>query len=114
MTKIDDKIVLINAVDDQLYFSTSEALRKKFEKAISNEFDVDLLGQAHWYLQSRITQHSNYDIGIDQSRYIALIVSRFPPSLGVEGVTDAERKKYSAPLPYDFVASKEDRSENYL
>ena len=106
MVKGDDNIELVNAVDSQLYFSTSEALRKKFEKDISDAFDVDLLGQAHWYLQSRITQHSNYDIGIDQFRYIALIVSRFLPSLGVEGVTDAERKKYSVPLPYDFVSSK--------
>ena len=41
-------------------------------------------------------------------------MSRFLPTLGVEGVTDAERKKYAAPLPYDFVASKEDRSQTYL
>ena len=109
-----NKIVLINAVDDQLHFSTSKTLRLKFEKDISDHFDVDLLGQAHWYLQSRITQHTNYDIGIDQSRYIALIVSRFLPSLGVEGVTDSERRKYSAPLPYDFIASKDDRSDTYL
>ena len=97
-----------------MYFSTSDVLRKKFEEDISDQFDVDLLGQAPWYLQSRITQHANYDIGIDQSRYIALIVSRFLPSLGVEDVTDSERKKYSAPLPYDFVANKDDRSDTYL
>ena len=47
LKKGEDSIVLINAVDDQLYFSTSDALRKKFEKDISDQFDVDLLGQAH-------------------------------------------------------------------
>ena len=113
LTKGNDKLVLINAVDDQLYFSTSPGMRKSFEHAIARHFDVDMLGQAHWYLQSRITQHANFDISIDQSRYIALIVSRFLPNHGVFGVTDAERQRYSAPLPHDFVASKKDRSEDY-
>ena len=108
------ELVIVNAVDDQLYYSTSDEMRKAFEAAVSKQYNVELMGQAHWYLQARITQSANYDITIDQSRYIALICNRFLPQKGVEGVTDAERKKYAAPLPYDFVATKEDRSKTYV
>ena len=108
------KIILLNAVDDQLYYSTSDEMRKKFEYNVGQRFDVDLMGQAHWYLQSRITQSANFDITVDQSRYIALIIARFLPQLGVDNVTDEEKKKYDTPLPHDFVATKKERSENYL
>ena len=67
------ELVLINAVGDQLYYSTSDKIRKEFEEAVTKKYDVELMGQAHWYLQSRITQSENYDVTIDQSRYVALI-----------------------------------------
>ena len=51
---------------------------------------------------------------MDQSRYIALICNRFLPNKGVENVTNVECKKYAAPLPYNFVATKEDRSSTYV
>ena len=101
-----NKLVIVNAVDDKLYFSTCEDMRKKFEEAIAKRFDVDLLGQAHWYLQSRVTQPANFDVTVNQSRYIALIVSRFLPSIDINNLTDAQLKRFSAPLPYDFVAQK--------
>ena len=108
------KLVLINAVDDQLYYSTSDKMREQFEKDVQAKYNVELMGQAHWYLQARLTQAANFDITIDQSRYISLICSSFLPHKGIDEVTDAECKKYAAPLPYGFVATKEDRSENML
>ena len=110
LTEGQDKLVIVNAVDDQLYFSTSDDMRKRFEEAIAKHFDVDLLGQAHWYLQSRITQAANYDVTVDQSRYIALIISRFLPGIDINTLSDFQVRKYSAPLPYDFVASRQDCS----
>ena len=83
------------------------------QEAITKQYNVVLMGQAHWYLQARITKHANFDIILDQSRCIVLICNRFLPSKGVENVTDSKRKRYAAPLPYDFVATKEDRSESY-
>ena len=59
---------MINAVDDQLYYPTSDEMRTKFEKAISDKYDVELMGQAQCYLQSRFKQHTNYDISFDQTR----------------------------------------------
>ena len=55
-----------------------------------------------------------FGIALDQSRYIALIFNRFLPSKGVEDVTNSEIKRYVALLPYDFVATKEDRSASYM
>jgi Reverse transcriptase (RNA-dependent DNA polymerase) len=77
----NDIIVVLNAVDDQLYFSTSVKLKEWFEKATQDRFDVQMLGQATWYLQSRITQCADYSIILDQSRYGALIVERYMPNL---------------------------------
>ena len=105
---------MINAVDDQLYYSTSDEMRKVFGRDVCNKYDVDMMGQAHWYLQSRITQHTNYDVTIAQSRYIALMCSRFMPNIGIENITESEMLKYAAPLPTEFVASKADNSENYM
>jgi hypothetical protein len=64
-----DVIMVLNAVDDQLYFATTQQLNIWFERATEERFDVTLLGQATWYLQSRITQLANYSIILDQSRY---------------------------------------------
>ena len=110
----EHELVLINAVDNQLYYSTCDDMRKKFEKDVCEKYDVDMMGQAHWYLQSRITQHTNYDVTIDQSRYIALMCNRFMPNIGIENITERELLKYAAPLPTEFIASKEDASENYM
>ena len=71
--------IIKKAVDDQLYFTNNEALRKEFETRLQKRFDVELMGQAHWYLQARITQETNHSIILDQARYMALISSRFLP-----------------------------------
>ena len=52
-------IYLVNAVDDQLYFSNDNALKLKFEQNLKAKFDIELMGQAHWYLQARLNQHQN-------------------------------------------------------
>jgi hypothetical protein len=69
--------MVLNAVDDQLYFATNPNLKIWFEKATQGRFDVTLLGQATWYLQSRITQLADYSIILDQSRYAALVCARY-------------------------------------
>jgi hypothetical protein len=72
-----DFITVLNAVDDQLYFATHVSLKNWFEEETQRRFDVQLLGQATWYLQSRITQCADYSIILDQSRYAALVVERY-------------------------------------
>jgi Reverse transcriptase (RNA-dependent DNA polymerase) len=53
-------IVVLNAVDDQLYFATDPNLKAWFEQATTHRFDVQTMGQATWYLQSRITQQADF------------------------------------------------------
>jgi hypothetical protein len=101
-------LCLLNAVDDQLYFSNCDNMRQKFEAAVQADFDVDFLGQAHWYLQARITQHADFSITLDQSRYAALICSRFIPTLPISDITPEDRERYRQVLPSGFVATKQD------
>ena len=114
LQKDNDFIYLLNAVDDQLYFSNSDTLRKDFEKSLSNKFDVELMGQAHWYLQARVTQHSDYSITLDQARYSALISTRFLPNSPTTNITPEDLEKYKTPLPKDFVPTKQDLSQDYM
>ena len=101
-------LFLLNAVDDLLYFSNNPTMRTTFEATLQDRFDVDFIGQAHWYLQSRVSQNSDYSIELDQARYSSLILSRFVPSLSLTSISDEDRKRYNAPLPAEYVATKED------
>ena len=67
----EDKSVvkLLDYVDDRLYFSTSNASIKTFKEHLSECFDVEVLGQEHWYLLTCITQEQIFNITVDQSRY---------------------------------------------
>lgn len=48
------KICLLNYVDDMLYFGMDCASAKHFEELLKQHFNVELMGQAHWYLATRI------------------------------------------------------------
>ncbi len=60
--KDGSKIFLLNYVDDMLYYGTNTSHVEEFEKQLGNRFNLELLGQAHWYLGTRIKQLSNFDI----------------------------------------------------
>ena len=52
-------------------FLNCDDLRRDFavQAAVKADFDADSLRQAHWYLQARITQHTDFSITtLDQSR----------------------------------------------
>ena len=110
--KGDKFLCLLNAVDDQLYFSNCDDLRRHYEAVVKADFDVDFLGQAHWYLQARITQHTDFSITLDQSRYAALICSRFIPTLPISNITPADQERYFQVLPSGFVATKVDLADD--
>ena len=111
--KGDHFIYMNNVVDDQLYFSNYDPLRQDFENALKNEFLVEFMGQANWYLQARIQQLANYSIVLDQSRYMALISSRFLPEFPTNNITSEDKARYTSPLPQSFVPSKQDQSKTY-
>jgi hypothetical protein len=88
-------------------------LKLWFEEATTNRFDVKLLGQATWYLQSRITQLADCSIVLGQSRYAALITARYLPPLNDATILNQRKTKYASPLPTSAVFTKRDCSPNY-
>jgi hypothetical protein len=110
----DDWIVLLSYCDDSAYYCSSDAMRQKFESAMCKRFDCKLLGQLHWFLKARITQHSNFDITIDQARYCASICTKFLPTYSVSDISDQDALKYASMLPSEFVFTKQDNSASYF
>jgi len=111
--KGNDILMVLTATDDQLYFATNPELKKEFEKQIASEFHVDLLGQAAWYLQSRIQQHTDFSITLDQTRYARSIGLKYLPDNDRSGEREKMINKYAAPLPQTVRLTMEDKSENY-
>jgi Reverse transcriptase (RNA-dependent DNA polymerase) len=90
-------IAILNAVDDQLYFATDASIKKWFEVATQSRFDVQLMGQATWYLQSRITQCTDFSIILDQSRYAALVLQRYINHVPDVEITQKMKDRYATP-----------------
>jgi hypothetical protein len=97
-------IRLLNYVDDMLYFSTSNTTVKLFETDLSTKFDLELMGQAHWYLSCTCTQDALYNITLDQSRYCLSLVKRFLDTAGCKKVAQF----HSSPLPATFILNSAD------
>ncbi len=108
--KFDDGaiIIVLNYVDDMLYYGDNESKVKEFEELLQKRFNLELLGQAHWYLATRISQKSNFDIEIDQTRYCLSILRKYLDTAGCKRDTSST----PTPLPLDFVPSSEDCSDN--
>ena len=110
----DEFIVLLSYSDDSAYFASTNEVRDRFERAMCARFDCKLLGQLHWFLQARVTQHANFDITLDQSRYAAATSARFLPNYDAVNPYVADQRKYSAPLPIDFIFTRKDLSPDQL
>jgi hypothetical protein len=57
-------------VDDMLYSGTFCTLLTQYENNLSSYFNFEKLGQARWYLPTSITQQTNYNITLDQIKYL--------------------------------------------
>jgi len=100
-------IFLLNYVDDMLYYGSSDDALLTFEIQLSERFNLETKGQAHWYLATRITQLASYDIILDQTRYCSSFIKKYLDSVGCKNVS----RKHTIPLPCDFVPTSEDCSE---
>jgi hypothetical protein len=100
-------IFLLNYVDDMLYYGSSDDALLTFEIQLSERFNLETKGQAHWYLATRITQLASYDIILNQTRYCSSIIKKYLDSVGCKNVS----RKHTIPLPCDFVPTSEDCSE---
>ncbi len=100
------QIMLLDYVDDLIYFGTKDATVKQFEEQLSARFELELMGQAHWYLSTCITQLANFDITIDQTRYCMSILKRYLETAGCPNNT----RCHPTPFALDFTPSADDNS----
>jgi hypothetical protein len=100
------KLYLLNYVDDMLYHGTDAVKIQEFERQLGERFQLELLGNAHWYLGSRINQLQNYDIELDQSRYCRSIIKKYLDTAGCARNT----RQHDTPLPSGFIPTSDDCS----
>lgn len=98
------KLSLLNYVDDMLYYGTDITKFREFEKQLGKRFTLELLGNAHWYLGSRINQLENFDIEINQLRYCRAIIKKYLETAGCAN----NIKQHNTPLPSGFIPTADD------
>jgi hypothetical protein len=101
-------IYVLNYVDDVLHYCRDLAKLREFEEKLRACFNLELIGQAHWYLGTRIHQLANYDIELDQSRYCLSIVKKYLETAGAP----KNDRQHITPLALDFVPTSDDCSPN--
>ncbi len=99
------QIMLLDYVDDSLYFGTKVATVKQFEEQLSARFELELMGQAHWYLSTCITLLANFDI-TDQTRYCMSILKRYLETARCPNST----RHHPTPFALDFTPSADNYS----
>ena len=63
-------IRLMFHVNDMIYYGNTDEIERTFENEIQGRFHVNILGQAHWFLQMRIHHHANGSISLDQHSFV--------------------------------------------
>jgi hypothetical protein len=98
------RLYVLNYVDDMLYYCKDSIKLREFEEKLCARFNLELIGQAHWYLGTRINQLANYDIELDQSRYCLSIVKKYLDTAG----TARNGRQHVTPLALDFIPTTDD------
>jgi hypothetical protein len=98
------RLYLLNYVDDMLYHGTDATKVQEFEKQLVERFQLELVGNAHWYLGSLINQLKNYDIKLDKSQYCRAIVQKYLDTAGCAKNT----RQHDTPLPSGFIPTSND------
>jgi len=85
---------LLNYVDDKLYYGTDATKVQAFEKELGDPFNLELLGNALWYLGSRknLRQHDTP------------LPSGFMPTCDDCAAADEESQELSTAFNLDFVS----------
>ena len=101
-------IFILNYVDNMLYYGNSDQSLLAFETKLLERFNLELKGQAHWYLATRITHLASYDIIIDQTRYCKSVIKKCLDSVGCKKVS----RIHTIPLTSEFISTSEACSES--
>ena len=103
----DEFIYLIIYVDDCLYFGSSKELEKKFEKEMSERFQLEVQGWTHWFLGTRLYRESDGSYLLDQENYIRHILTRYCGKDSLWGLPPMQK----TPAPVNYVYSKSNRPQ---
>jgi hypothetical protein len=88
-----------------LYYGNTDEIEQQFEKELKGRFNVNVMGQANWFLQMRIHHHSDGSISFDQHRFVLNLLQRFADDTLPYG----QPKYRDTPAPTDYVFSIENR-----
>ena len=91
---------------NKIFFGNNETTLHEFKDTLSKIFEVEFLGQAHWYLSARIYQDADFSLTLDQARCYKAIVNRFLEKAGAK-----KPRFHSTILPAEFVPSVENCCE---
>ena len=95
----------VHSVHLRTHFGSNDEIENEFERSIAKRFNIDLNGQANWFLQTRIHQCEDFSISTDQHRCTKVMLKKHCPDNAPFG-TPQHR---SAPAPPTCVCSKENR-----
>ena len=104
-------LLFLHYSDDILLAGTNDRHVNGFLNKMKDRFDIEVKPTADWYLQTRISQDSDGNIKLDQSRYAKSMVSRFLPNVTEEPTAD-EKQKYAAPAKPLTRFTKQDSSQS--
>ena len=96
------KIVFLSYVDDFVYWYTNEYLGKWFVDTLGKILHVNLLGYAHWFMSTRISQMKNHSISVNQAIYATSIVAKYLDTAAVM----VRIKFYKTTLPSGIIFTK--------
>jgi hypothetical protein len=60
-------VKLVAYGDDKLFFGNNETILQEFKDKLAKRFDMEFLGQAHWYLSARLHQDTILKVTLDQA-----------------------------------------------
>ena len=86
--------MLLNYVDDQIYFGSLENLQNWFKKKMRERFQIEEKGPPNWFISSKITR-INKDYILDQHRFCLNLLTQFQPPNSTWGI----QKLRDTPLP---------------
>ena len=88
-----------------LYFGNDDTAEQLFKKEIKGRFNMNILGQAHWFLQMRIHHHADGCISFDQHHFLLNLLQQFCHNDAPTG----QPKLRDTPAPPDYVFTIENQ-----
>ena len=98
-------LFLICYVDDCLYFGSSDEIEMKLGAMLKKRFSLELQGNAHWFLGTRIYRENDGSYIIDQETYAKHVLNRYCGPESPWGLPPMQE----TPAPIDYVYTKENR-----